>query len=310
MERFWKRLLTVPLTMLVVSFLVFACISFSEGDSSAYILPEDATEEARAGYREAVGLDAPFPLRYASFMADFLTGRWGMTAAGHDVSEMILSRLPVTISLAAMSLVISLAIAVPVSYLTLRRRSIGDMASTASAAVISSLPVFLVALLLSSLLAVRMHLFPTSGFVPPSKGIGYSLGSLFLPSLSLSLLHSSLMMLLFRKALRDSMEKPFTTAAIAYGMSRRRALFRCATRPSLPILAAVAGESAAAFIGGSAAVESVFALPGIGSLMVSAALGRDTALAGTLVMLIALMISLISLLSEAAIRLLDPRRRS
>ena len=297
MERFWKRLLTVPLTMLVVSFLVFACISFSEGDSSAYILPEDATEEARAGYREAVGLDAPFPLRYASFMADFLTGRWGMTAAGHDVSEMILSRLPVTISLAAMSLVISLAIAVPVSYLTLRRRSIGDM-------------VFLVALLLSSLLAVRMHLFPTSGFVPPSKGIGYSLGSLFLPSLSLSLLHSSLMMLLFRKALRDSMEKPFTTAAIAYGRSRRRALFRCATRPSLPILAAVAGESAAAFIGGSAAVESVFALPGIGSLMVSAALGRDTALAGTLVMLIALMISLISLLSEAAIRLLDPRRRS
>ena len=96
MERFWKRLLTVPLTMLVVSFLVFACISFSEGASSAYILPEDATEEARAGYREAVGLDAPFPLRYASFMADFLTGRWGMTAAGHDVSKMILSRLPVT----------------------------------------------------------------------------------------------------------------------------------------------------------------------------------------------------------------------
>ena len=133
--------------------------------------------------------------------------------------------------------------------------------------------------------------------------------SVKLPSLSLALLHSALLLLMFRKALRENMKKSFSRTYASLGFSNREIAFKCATKPSLPILIILTGQSAAAFLGGSAAVESIFARPGLGALLVNAALSRDTVLAGILMMLVALMVSLSSLSAEIVSALLDPRNR-
>ena len=309
MRRFLKRLAMIPLTMLIVSAVVFICLSCASGDSSAYILPEDASPEAAAAYRASMGLDEPLLMRYSDFLFSFIAGNWGLSAGGRDIMEMIGTRLPVTLSVSALALLISLCIAVPAAYLSVRRKSAADAISTGAAIAVSSMPVFLIAMLLVLLFAVLLGWFPVAGYVPLSGGLLPHLGSIFLPSLALALLHSSLLMLLFRRSLRENLSEPYARAAAAAGLSRRLILFKSATRPALPILVMVTGESAAAFLGGSAAVETVFALPGLGSLMVAAALGRDTALSSVIVMLSALMVSLVSLAAETAADLIDPRRR-
>lgn len=135
-----------------------------------------------------------------------------------------------------------------------------------------------------------------------------SIRSVFLPSLSLALLHSSLIMLMMRAAVESNLSASYSMVARAFGKGFSRIAAIDASKPALPLLAILSGQSAAAFIGGSAAVETLFAIPGIGSLLVTAALRRDAALAGTLVMLIALSVSCISMAAEAVSALLDPRR--
>ncbi len=301
--------MTVPLTMLIVSFLVFTCISFSSGDSSAYILSEDAAAEDVAAYREAAGLTRPFGERYLDFLIAFATLDWGMSAGGADITGIIAARLPVTLMISFLALLMSLMIAVPVSYFTLREGTVRSALATAWSAAVSASPVFLTAIFLVLSLAAYLGLFPVAGYVPISAGIGPWFGSLFLPSLSLAFLHSSLFILMFRRALRENMRKPYAVAAEARGMSYMRIAACSATKPALPLLITLAGESAAAFLGGSAAVETVFALPGLGSLLVSAALGRDARLAGILILLVALFVSVSSLAAETVSHFLDPRNR-
>ena len=308
LKRAARYFLIMILTFLSVSFLVFSFLDMAEGDSSAYVLPEDAAEEEIAAYREAQGLNRPFLERYSGFMLSFMKGEWGLSAAGHDIKSMIAHSVPVTISIAFSSIFLALLISVPLSIAAVRSKWIGCGVSVLST-VLMIMPSFLLSMVLVLLFSVYFRAFPVAGYVPLSRGFILHVRSIFLPSLTLALLHSSLLMLLFRRSLRENLSEPYARAAAAAGLSRRLILFKSATRPALPLLVMVTGESAAAFLGGSAAVETVFALPGLGTLMVAAALGRDTALSSVIVMLSALMVSLVSLATETAADLIDPRRR-
>ena len=138
-----KRILTLPLTMLIVSLLVFSCISFSSGDSSSFILSEDATDAEISAYRERAGLDRPFSEQYADFLKSFFIGDWGYSSGGAEIRSLVLSRLPVTLSVSFFSLFLSVLIALPISYLTMKRRTIRSSAGTGYAVLVSSFPVFL-----------------------------------------------------------------------------------------------------------------------------------------------------------------------
>ncbi len=295
--------------MLVVSFLVFSCIAFSSGDTSSFILSEDATQDEIAAYRESAGINRPFFIRYFSFLFSFLSGDWGRTAGGMEIAGIIADRIPVTLSVSLMALVLALIIAIPLSYLTLKEKTLRSSVVTAYAVIVSSSPVFMTAIFLVLVFAVSFHFFPVAGYVPVSDGFFLHLRSLFLPSLSLALLHSSLLILMYRKALRDNMGKSFSRTYRALGFRERKIALFSATKPSLPILVTLIGQSTAAFLGGSAAVESIFAIPGFGSLLVNAALSRDVTLAGILMMLIALFVSLSSVIAEIISDQLDPRNR-
>lgn len=308
-KRILSRLAVLPLTLLVVSFAVFALTTFSPGDSALYVLGEDASEEALSAYREASGSGGPFLSRYLSFLLSFLRGDWGTSAGGRSVRELVAGRAGVTLSLALMSLFLALLVALPLSFLSLRKGTLRSALVAGGAMAVMALPSFLIALFLVLVFSVWLGLFPVAGYSPVSEGWGRHLSSLFLPSLTLALMHASLYIRVFRQALRENSEKPYSKAARALGMKRSQVLFRSALKPSLPVLLSLVSETFASALAGSAVVETVFALPGLGSLLVTAALSRDPVLSGTLVLLSALAVSLVSLLLDLSLLLLEKKRR-
>ena len=152
-----------------------------------------------------------------------------------------------------------------------------------------------------------LGLFPPAGYIQPSVSLTGWARSVFLPSFTLSLLHAALITRIFRKALRENMLKPYSVSLAAVGASEAEVLMKGALKPSLPVLYTLIASSLASSLAGSAVTESVFALPGIGSLLVTAALSRDALLSGTIVMLTALSVSVIYAVLEVVLLIIDPR---
>ena len=157
--------------------------------------------------------------------------------------------------------------------------------------------------------SIACGFFPSAGYISVSRGIIPYIRSLFLPSLTLALLHASLYVRVFRKAVRDGIRSKYSLFALSTGMRRKELALKSAMKPSLPVLLSLISQSLVSAIGGSAVVETVFALPGIGALMVDAALSRDGQLAGIIMILLAISTAVIFFLLEGVLPLVDPRIR-
>ena len=309
MKRLIRRILSILLTLIVVSFAVFTMQSFSAGDSASYMISEEVGGAAADAYMKAMVPDDPFPVRYLSFLFSFLTGDWGRSVSGQDIAELITRKAGVTISLSFLSILLAVLIALPLSILSVRYSGLLRKAVSLSAVLIMAIPSFLTGFFLIIIFSAGLGLFPPAGYTSPSVSLLLWLRSLLLPSLTLALLHASLMIRIFRKALDENMSKPFTLSILAFGADRKSLVTRSALKPSLPVLYTLIASSLASAAAGSAVTESVFALPGIGSLLVSAALSRDARLSGIIVMLIALAVSVIYMLLECVLLAADPRTR-
>ena len=308
MYRVLRRAGIILLTLLIVSFMVFLLQDLSLGDSSSYLLSEEAGEEEISLYRESMNLDDPFLVRYGSFLASFIKGEWGVSANGLDIKETVMRRIPATLSLTIFSIALAVVISVPLSVLAVRNRKIGKAVSLFSV-LIMSLPSFMIAVFLVMIFSVHLKIFPPAGYISIGESFNGFLRTMFLPSFTLSLLHSSLYLRIFRKALDENLAKPFSMAMAAMGMKKKDLVMKSAFAPSLPVLASLLAGSFATAASGSAVTETIFAIPGIGSLLVDAALTRDTALSGILIIFIALAVSFMSAVAELLFFILDPRTR-
>ena len=308
MYRVLRRAGIILLTLLIVSFMVFLLQDLSLGDSSSYLLSEEAGEEEISLYRESMNLDDPFLVRYGSFLASFIKGEWGVSANGLDIKETVMRRIPATLSLTIFSIALAVVISVPLSVFAVRNRKIGKAVSLFSI-LIMSLPSFMIAVFLVMIFSVHLKIFPPAGYISIVESFSGFLRTMFLPSFTLSLLHSSLYLRIFRKALDENLAKPFSMAMAAMGMKKKDLVMKSAFAPSLPVLASLLAGSFATAASGSAVTETIFAIPGIGSLLVDAALTRDTALSGILIIFIALAVSLMSAVAELLFFILDPRTR-
>lgn len=308
MYRVLRRAGIILLTLLIVSFMVFLFQDLSLGDSSSYLLSEEAGEEEISLYRESMNLDDPFPIRYCSFLVSFIRGEWGVSANGLDIKETVMRRIPATLSLTIFSIALAVVISVPLSVFAVRNRKIGKAVSLFSI-LIMSLPSFMIAVFLVMIFSVHLKIFPPAGYISIGESFSGFLRTMFLPSFTLSLLHSSLYLRIFRKALDENLAKPFSMAMAAMGMKKKDLVMKSAFAPSLPVLASLLAGSFATAASGSAVTETIFAIPGIGSLLVDAALTRDTALSGILIIFIALAVSFMSAVAELLFFILDPRTR-
>ena len=305
-----NRIISFLLTLLFVSLFVFAAVDLAKGDSSLVVLSDEAGVEEVERYRKDNGLYDIFLIRYLRFLKSFFSFSWGRTVGGEKVVDVILSRLPLTLSLTFFSIFLSLLISLPLLFFSLskvggRRQSILTVLSSA----LMVIPTFISSLVLILIFSLWLKLFPVSGYVRLKEGIFPYLRSLFLPSLSLSFLHSAVMMKIMREALEESLKMNYTRTALAKGMKEKKLVVLSAFRPSLPVLFSLVSDSLSVGFGGAAVVENIFALPGMGSLLVKGALERDGNLVSISVLIIAFLVSLFFFIADLGSYFIDPRQR-
>ncbi len=309
-NRIKRRILSFVLTLLIVSLFVFSSVSLALGDSSSFVLSDEASSIAVEDYRRTMGLDDNIFIRYLRFLGNFFTLNWGKTIGGEEIRKVILDRLPVTLSLSFYSILFSTFFSILIVFFSLQKRGMKEsrIISILSSAFLV-LPSFLTSLLLVLIFSLWLKLFPVSGYSRINNGLFMHFRSLFLPSLTLSLLHSSLMMRIMYSTLKESLEMPYTNTALSKGMKEKSLVVSSALKPSLPIFFTLISDSISSALGGSCVVENVFALPGMGSLMVKGALERDASLVSTCVMVVAFLVSFTFLVTDILTDTVDPRIR-
>ena len=309
-NRIKRRILSFVLTLLIVSLFVFSSVSLALGDSSSFVLSDEASSIAVEDYRRTMGLDDNIFIRYLRFLGNFFTLNWGKTIGGEEIRKVILDRLPVTLSLSFYSILFSTFFSILIVFFSLQKRG---MKKSRIISILSSaflvLPSFLTSLLLVLIFSLWLKLFPVSGYSRINNGFFMHFRSLFLPSITLSLLHSSLMMRIMYSTLKESLEMPYTNTALSKGMKEKSLVVSSALKPSLPIFFTLISDSISSALGGSCVVENVFALPGMGSLMVKGALERDASLVSTCVMVVAFLVSFTFLVTDILTDAVDPRIR-
>ena len=305
-----RRLPSLLATLFAVSLLTFLLTSLLPGDPALQILgAENATPEAIAAVRAELSLDDPLPVRYLHWIGDALTGDFGRSYRTNEpVSQAIVERLPVTAEIGLLAIVIALAIAIPVGMLSAYR------AGTRTDKVISStsfgllaVPNFMVAILLILVFAVWLGVLPATGWVNFTDNPVQNLRSALLPALSLAIAEMAVYTRLLRTDMIATLQQDFVTMARVKGVSNRRILFRHALRPSSFSLLTVAGVQVGAIIGGSVVIETLFAVPGVGRLLLEAVLVRDLLMVQGVALVIAVSYVVVNFTVDILYSYLDPR---
>ena len=305
------RLGRLVAVLLGVSLLTFLLIELLPGDPAVTILQSGATTENVARVHHDLGLDKPLPERYARWLGNVVQGDLGRSYQNHQsVTQLIRERLPVTLELLLLAQLMALAIAIPVAVISAYRpNGIFDRVATATSFGFLAIPPFALAVVLIYLFAVTFHVFPASGYTKLGVSVGDNLRSVFLPSVTLAVGLVAVYARLLRSDMIATLQEDYILMARAEGLPPRRILLRHALRPSSFSLLTVAGISMGTLIGGSVIIEFLFALPGMGSLLVTSILRRDYLVVQGVVLLVATAYVLINFGIDRLYGVVDPRVR-
>ena len=306
-----RRLATLVPVLLVVSVVVFSLIHLTPGDPVAIMLREESDPATAAALRAALGLDRPLPVQYLTWLGRAARGELGRSIrTNQPVTQAILERLPVTLTLAAAATLLALAVALPAGIVSaVRRNSLADVAGTVAALSGVSLPNFWLAILLIFVFSVTLGWLPPLGWVSPVRDPWGGLRSLVLPAVTLGTAMAAVVMRMTRSSLLEVLQLEFVRTARAKGLREGRVVLRHALRNALIPVVTVVGLQAGALLGGAIITESVFALPGVGRLLVDAIFQRDFPLVQGVVLFLALNFLLVNLVVDLAYAVLDPRIR-
>jgi peptide/nickel transport system permease protein len=310
-RRIRTQVLTFGGIVFAATALTFAITEILPGDAAVAILGETATQEQIKSLREELGLERPLVVRYVDWITSALTGDLGRSYRTREsIAVMIGQRLPVTIELIVLTQFIALGLAIPAGILAAyRNRSGVDHALGVVSIGLLSMPAFVKGIILIYLLSVGLGWFPASGYVRPSDGILGNLHSMLLPALTLALSEFPVYMRLLRADMIATLQQDFILVARAKGLGVRDILVTHALRPSSLSLVTVIGINLGRLVGGAVIIETLFAIPGIGQMMVNAVYQHDHFAIQGVVLVIAVGFVLINLAVDMAYVLLDPRVR-
>jgi peptide/nickel transport system permease protein len=305
-----KRLIQLPLVLLVVTFFAFSLINLLPGDPVTTIVPF-GTDEQRAQLREDLGLDEPILSRYVDWLGGIATGDLGEYYNSHrPVSEVLTAALPVSINLMVYSQLLALAFAIPLGILTAYRAGTPfDKGTNAAAFGLLAIPNFVLGLLLIFFLSVKAGWFPNTGYRPLNEDPVEHVKHMFLPALSLAVGQIAIYMRLLRSDMIATLQEDFITMAKAKGLPPRKVLLRHALRPSSLTLLTVAGLNVGQLIGGAVVIEALFQLPGIGLSIVQAIGAREYVAVQSFVALIGVAYVVVNFAVDLLYAVLDPRIR-
>ena len=301
---------TVPVLLLVTAG-VFALLHLTPGDPIDAMMAESADATAKASLRAELGLDRPLPVQYAAWMGRVLRGDLGRSIRnGEPVVENVSRRIRPSLQLALLAMAISLLVAVPVGIVSAARRNTSvDRIGTTFALFGICMPNFLLALLLIFLFGVTLRWLPISGYVDPAEELVDGLRSLALPAVTLGLALAAVVTRTLRSSMLEALTEDYVRTARAKGLSEWRVVRGHVLRNALIPVVTVLGLQLGTLIGGAVITEYVFALPGVGRLVVDAVFARDYPLVQGVVLLIALGFIASNLLVDLLYGLIDPRIR-
>ena len=306
-----RRLLYLVPVLVAVSLLTFLIASLLPGDLAYVILGDQATPDKVAALRHDMGLDQPIWWRYASWLGHVLQGDFGRSfRTGQTVLQAVSERLPVSIELMLLAELAALAIGIPLAIAcAVRSGSAFDRFMTGSAFGMLSVPAFLSAILLIYLFAVELRWLPATGYVPFGEDPVGNLRSFVLPALTLALGEWRVLMRVLRSDMIATLQEDYIAMARAKGLKPSRILLVHALKPSSLTLVTVTGINIGRLIGGTVIVESVFALPGIGRLLLGAIYTRDLIILQGVVLFVACGYVLMNFVVDMLYAILDPRIR-
>ncbi|HEX2892235.1 ABC transporter permease [Vineibacter terrae] len=297
--------------LLLVSVATFGMLELLPGNLAYSILGEGAQPEAIARVEKELGLDRPLPERFLGWLGNALTGDLGKSyATGETVGHAIAQRLPVSLQLMIAAQILALLLALPLGlWAGYREGGTIDRLISGSAFGILAVPHFVLGIVLILLLAVWLRWLPASGFVAFETDPIGNIRSMILPSLTLALVEAPVYLRLLRSDVASTLREEFVVVARAKGLSDWRILLTHALRPSSFSLVTVMGINIGHLIGGTVIIETLFALPGIGRLLIEAINTRDLMMVQGVVLFIAAAFVLVNLLVDTIYAVLDPRLR-
>jgi peptide/nickel transport system permease protein len=306
-----KKAIRLLIIILCVTCVTFLMVDQMPGDVAYLLAGQEASLEDVRAIRQELGLDQPIVIRYFRWLSQVAGGNLGRSYLTQEpVLDAIVTRLPVTLELILLAQLLALGWAIPAGiFCAYRPRSIGDKTIGSVAFATMSVPVFVMALFLIMVFALKLRWFPATGYIPLSEGLWANFRSLVLPAVSIAMVEWVTLMRVLRSDMITTLQEDYILMARSKGLPACHILFRHAFRPSLFTLITILGMQIGHLIGGALIIEVIFALPGIGRLLIGAIYGQDIMMVQGCVLLIAVAYVIINALVDLCYFLLDPRIR-
>jgi len=304
-----RRFLGMAAVLLIVAVLVFLITRLAPGDPAAVMLGDQATGDDIAKLRAVYGLDKPIITQFLLWLREIAHGNLGQSIfLQRPVTQALWERAEPTGLLTLLSLGIAMGIGLPCGIVSaVFRGKWVDQVFTGVAMLGASVPSFWFGLILMQIFAVRLGWFPVAGYGDPGVGLLERMNHLVLPSTVLGVLNSALIIRFTRASMLDVLGDDYIRTARATGLGEMRVVLKHALRNALIPVLTVVGLTAALLLGGAVVTETVFGLPGIGNLVVSAVLRRDYPVIQGALLVIAAMYVLVNLAIDLAYLVIDPR---
>ena len=307
-----RRLIGSALVMLAVAALVFFMIRLVPGDPIAAMLSDAGGEEARAALTRKLGLDQPVMVQFWKWFTAMLQGDLGFSIYGNNqpVTTIILEALPRTMSLAFLSFVIALVIAIPAGILSATRRNTATDATVSLFAFMGlAMPDFWLAILLIIVFAANLQWLPAIGYAPLSEGLWTWLSHLILPSIAIGTGFSAIIARMIRSSMLEVMQADYMRTAASKGLPMRVQMLRHAFPNALIPVVTVIGIAFALLISGTVVVENVFAIKGLGRVLIQGIQNRDYPVVQGAVLVVSAFFVLSNLAVDLLYAVIDPRIR-
>ena len=306
-----RKIITLIITLFIVSLLAFLAFQVIPGSPATDMLGTNATPEAVEELEEELGLNDPVLVQYGRWVGGFITGDWGTSYSYHTaVREMVLEKLPATAALVVMAFAITVIASFPIGILAARREGgILDRIIIVADQICMSIPPVFVGILLCFVFGITLRVFVPGRFVAANENLGKFLVYMFFPALSVALSKVATTVKMLRSAILDEMNKDYIRTAFSRGWTRAEALKRHALRNAMIPVIAFLAVTAAELVAGSIVVEQVFAVPGIGRLLLASIGNRDFPVAQAIVVLLAAWVVIVNFIADILYQYMDPRIR-
>lgn len=307
----FRRLLALAPLLFIVSVLTFSFTSLLPSDPVDLIIGESGTQEQHEMVRERLGLNEPIVVRYAQWLGRAVQGDLGSSFFNSvSVTGAVMQRLPVTLSLTAVSALIAIIVGIAAGVAAaLRPHSLVDRLSTVGATIGQAIPNFWFGLLLVAIFAVNLRWFPATGFTPLTASPWDWLRSVTLPAIALGLSSSAAIARQVRSAMVGVLQQDYIRAARAQGLSSRRVILKHALTNAMVPVVAVLSFQITVLLGGALIVEQVFAINGLGTLAITAVRQQDIPMIQGLVLVMVGLVVIVQLATDVIYGFLNPKAR-